>query len=685
MILVESGYDTPDTFAAKILFAERLRASGWEAVVDEAGAPENWPGDLRFDAAGVLVRVGDVAPDRLVMIAAEAVSFAETAVLRALPQTITDAVAVGQFRDRMTRVAAGARIAHGTGLQPRVVDLARLSQRPVVPASPLPMFAVASEPGLAGPGRPRVILDLSPDLAADLQVQRMAAALSLSADMAFEVMAPETPELVPRWHSLGITAWRPWELAPHAVAARADVIVLGGTRPPDWHAGLSVIDLLARGGTVVDMTPEGAVAATGAPVLRGPAEIAALPEFLAGRVLPAIGQIRRTLPDNPWLAGFRFARLAELLGLPEPDARPAPRRRRRIVILPTNGIGLGHAARSCSVAAALPDPSRALFTAYPSCVGLIEARGFEATPLVGRTGEHTDRDAEDVLNHLRLNRVARAGDLFVFDGGFVFDSVVRLIASKGLKAVWVRRGLWQAGKDFATNLLREKVFSRVIVPGEAFPDLERPLSFGEKVHRVGPVVLPAPMDDAGRADLRARLAAALGIGFDTLIVSMLGAGVAADRTAEIHVVAQHAARRKGAAHLVVTWPGSAVDPALYRFGNTRVVRTHRAAEIAAAADVAVTAAGYNGFHEVLYNRVPAIFVPQMASFMDDQAARARAAEKRDLALAVQGGEVLMLDRALSDMIDGGLSGELRARLSGASLPAPGTGEAARIIAAEFGR
>ena len=66
--------------------------------------------------------------------------------------------------------------------------------------------------------------------------------------------------------------------------------------------------------------------------------------------------------------------------------------------------------------------------------------------------------------------------------------------------------------------------------------------------------------------------------------------------------------------------------------------------LAAAADLVVTAAGYNSFHEALYNRVPAIFVPQMSAFMDDQRARARAACDRGLAAMVEANELMTLER-----------------------------------------
>ena len=92
----------------------------------------------------------------------------------------------------------------------------------------------------------------------------------------------------------------------------------------------------------------------------------------------------------------------------------------------------------------------------------------------------------------------------------------------------------------------------------------------------------------------------------------------------------------------------------------------------------VAAAGYNTFHEVLYNRVPAILVPQTGVFMDDQRARARAAGDRNLAAMVEPNELMTLERLVVRYLDGEADA-LRARLAAAELPEPGTVRAARLI------
>lgn len=207
------------------------------------------------------------------------------------------------------------------------------------------------------------------------------------------------------------------------------------------------------------------------------------------------------------------------------------------------------------------------------------------------------------------------------------------------------------------------------MPEEAFPELNRDMSFGSHLHKVGPIVSDRPGREAGsvRNSLRDRL----GREFSQLVVTMLGGGVAADRTAQLQLLSALFERRPGCLHLILIWPGSTIHPGLYGWKTRSSAQTRNAAGIAAAADLTVTAAGYNLYHEVLYHRLPAIFVPQMAGFMDDQERRAQAASERGLAVTVAADDLLLLEREVAAFLDGGKGQELRRALASAR-PSPAT-------------
>ena len=109
------------------------------------------------------------------------------------------------------------------------------------------------------------------------------------------------------------------------------------------------------------------------------------------------------------------------------------------------------------------------------------------------------------------------------------------------------------------------------------------------------------------------------------------------------------------------------------------MQTHHASALVSAADLFVTATGYNCFHEAVYNQVPAIFVPQMAARMDDQRARAMAAVERGCASIVEPHEMLTLHTLVRAHLDEGHDAVVRANLAALTLPEPGNAHAARII------
>jgi UDP:flavonoid glycosyltransferase YjiC (YdhE family) len=73
-------------------------------------------------------------------------------------------------------------------------------------------------------------------------------------------------------------------------------------------------------------------------------------------------------------------------------------------------------------------------------------------------------------------------------------------------------------------------------------------------------------------------------------------------------------------------------------------------------DLAVTAAGYNTFHEVMHFGLPAVLIPNQETLTDDQVERARVAERAGAAKVV-----LSLDQ-LADALTDALKEEVAARM-----------------------
>ena len=97
-------------------------------------------------------------------------------------------------------------------------------------------------------------------------------------------------------------------------------------------------------------------------------------------------------------------------------------------------------------------------------------------------------------------------------------------------------------------------------------------------------------------------------------------------------------------------------------------------------DFAVSAAGYNSFHELLHHGVPAIFMPNDNQQVDDQRARATWAESRGAGICVPRGAEGAMPAYMAAMLDPALRRQL-ARRGKALCPVNGAAAAADVIAA----
>lgn len=685
LVCETAGTELQDIEDLAVLVSQ-LVALGVDARVHVAALPAELPRNAQFDLAPHLFDDAPAPDDRIVLVAAQRLGDERLLSLRHLagdlPRRVT---AIGTFANRQSVIGTQAKLSYVFGADPEIIDLGAASSREAGMRNGLPVFGVPVRRQRKRPG----LLVVAPNLN-DPAEARALQALALSSRFDLAILTDGSRKRA--WiesHGLAIPVFHFGEVLPVALAQRVDICAAFSALPTSYRGQSLFAHLLVSGAALLDGTAGHRLAAECESWIPAPPDIASLGAFLEDRILPNLGVIAAQRGGSSATARLSPAPLLERLGAVPVQAappRPAPQKRpdmemaRPVVFMPTNGIGLGHAQRCSQIAREL-DRERAepVFAAFPGCMGLVKSRGFDVMPLVSRSPAHARTYQNDLVNYLRLRALAKDAGALVFDGGYVFDSVYRTVLETGVPGVWIRRGLWQAGQDNTVALDREKAFTRVIVPGEAFPELERNYSRGGHLHAVGPIVPPRHAGSEARASMRARLAEHFDRPFERLVVSLLGAGVAADRSAQIQTLAGMMERRPDVLHLVVVWPASVLQPGWFGWSNTRIVKTYHAGLLAGAADLLVAAAGYNTFLEVLYNRLPTIFIPQMGHFMDDQRARAQAAAERGLAAHVEPSELVLLDRLVERYLAGGEAEVVRARLAAAELPAPGNADAARLI------
>jgi hypothetical protein len=679
MLLCDTCGAQPRDAEDLAVFVSQLAALGMDARVHVRTIPAGLGRNVQFDLAPFLVDRPLGPEDRMLVIGAHRLTDDKLLTFRRVAEAPVPCDVFGAFATRQAAIGACARLAYVLGAEPRIHDLGSTA----APDGPFgsgisgPVFGVARRSGPAAAAPPRVLL-VDPDLAEGPDGARVTA-MALSRRFRLSVLTDGRKK--GEWqaaHGTEVPMFQYGEVLPADLAARVDVCVCLTGTDGNYRLQCLLANLARSGAVLVDGTPRGDIAAISDAFVRAPRDLGALAAFLETEILPNLRVLGAQAAASRTAAAIAPGSRLPFLDQRPPAPRPTPTA--PPVFVATNGIGLGHAQRAALVAREVPGASRPVFAAFPSCMGLVKSHGFDVMPLIGRSALHAQRFENDLANYVRLRALTRTARTLVFDGGYVFDSIYRTILENRLNGVWIRRGLWQATQNNTVALDREKAFARVIVPREAFDELNRAYSRTDRVVDVGPIVRRAALAGDGRARLREALAERYDLGFSQLVVTLLGGGIVADRTTQIQALCGIAERRDDTLHLVVLWPGGRQEAGWFGWRRTRVVRTGQAGALVAAADLCVSASGYNLFHEVLYNRTPAIFVPQMGPFMDDQAARAQAAAERGVAAAVEPPELMRLEREVARFLDHGEGEAARRRMAAVALPEPGNVTAAELIA-----
>ena len=320
-------------------------------------------------------------------------------------------------------------------------------------------------------------------------------------------------------------------------------------------------------------------------------------------------------------------------------ARPRPA---RVVLMSSNGTGMGHLTRLLAYARTLEHVDvrfLSMSTAVP-VVGRLGHR-FEYLPSQGSTGLRAATWRRLFLDRLVEYLRRTSPDVVVFDGTHPYAGMdVAREVVPGAQWVWSRRAMWRPGRN-VDQLAKESWFDLVLEPGDLAAASDRGATVGRTALRVGPVTLTGVEDLQGRAQARRDL----GLPSDgPLALVSLGAGNINDTSGDLGAVV---------AGLSALGVGACVTQAQIAEQAGRGLDVHYVQDFPisrrlAAFDVGVSAAGYNSFHENLRLGLPTLFVPNTHTNLDDQEARVEHAVRSGWALGAttlteQGAEGLLTD------------------------------------------
>jgi hypothetical protein len=384
----------------------------------------------------------------------------------------------------------------------------------------------------------------------------------------------------------------------------------------------------------------------------------------------------RFLPER------HLERLDRLIGPPSAGkTRSAPAaagRRKRILFVSSNGIGMGHLTRLLAIARRCSPRVEPVFITMSQALAAIEPWGF----LAEYTPHHTHLGCDNASWNRHLAAEMRERFAFydpaviLFDGNMPYGGLIEAARERdNAWFVWSRRGLWREGSG-QTALAREAAFDAVIEPLELAGRLDRgpTRAARSRTRSVGVIRL---LDDDELLD-REAARAALGLSRDTTAVLVqLGSGnnfavepirryllSLLDARPEIEIVDVESP--------ISDHPADAAS-------NPTARRVYPIARYLRAFDLAVSAAGYNSFHELMLGGCPSILVPNEHPMMDDQLLRARYAERRGYAITIRAGEPYRLREALALMLDPAERQAMRTRMRDIAIKRDGAREAARSI------
>ncbi len=447
--------------------------------------------------------------------------------------------------------------------------------------------------------------------------------------------------------------------------------------------GYNVLEALASGLPTV-LPPSFAPLFGEAALYAEPAEAHGLYDRLSGdpAARAAQGALARRLAAERFGLDLYGPRVAALLGPRPRTAAPGRVGRARppaetLLAITSNGIGVGHVARQIAIARAQPYEIGTVFLSLSKAACFAEQAGFlaEYRPFHRGLGVSADLWNRWFAEELREAIAFHRPTAVIFDGNVPYSGLLAALDDfPAVSRIWTRRGMWRQ-PDPAISA-RADGFHLVMTPGEicraADPGHD---ADGDMLVQHLPPILPLPP----RQWLGRKLARRLLDLPETAEIALLQLGAGANfDTSLVRDLALRRLLADPGRHVVEIV--SPIAPRAVRSTDPRHhVRTvFPAAQYQRAFDFAVSAAGYNSFHEIIAGALPCLFTPNDAPEMDLQEARASYAALAGWALAASARDPYAIERGLSDLLDRDRRAELATGCAGARSDWNGAEIAARL-------
>lgn len=322
---------------------------------------------------------------------------------------------------------------------------------------------------------------------------------------------------------------------------------------------------------------------------------------------------------------------------------------RPVMFVVGGSTGVGHTTRLLAIARKIRPGVPVIFACQAHTLSAIEKFGYvaEYIPSASYTGAEPE-PWNDWLRH-RLDQLLDEHDpsLVVFDGNHLYPGLVRATAARpDCRLAWVRRGLW--GKTFSPYIANSVWCDLIIEPGElpGQPDA------GVTALRKTEALAVDPIRLVDHAELLNRTDAAAAMGLDPkapAVILQLGANSVRETVSILRDVLEVLQKHPKLQICVAEFDG--LEPETGYFPGVTYVRGFPLSQYVRAFDFAISAAGYNTFHEAISLDLPTIFIPNRDPAMDDQAGRATFAQDRGAAFEIDADDLADLPNLVNLLLE----------------------------------
>jgi UDP:flavonoid glycosyltransferase YjiC (YdhE family) len=301
-----------------------------------------------------------------------------------------------------------------------------------------------------------------------------------------------------------------------------------------------------------------------------------------------------------------------------------------ILLVTSNGTGMGHLTRQTAIARALGERADCVLLSLSSGIDVVEAQGIRAEYLPSYQRPWMPRQDWNAYLADRLVALATevGADVVAFDGVAPYRGIAAARDRLPETAfVWFRRGMWRIGRN-AGALRTEPFFDAIIEPGDFAQRADQGLTAARPRKVINPVSLLDVITPMGRGD------AASGLGLDpareTALIS-LGSGALGDDAAAAAAAAD--ILRESGWQIATTKAALATKE--HGLDGVHVLRdVYPLAAYVQAFDLVISSAGYNAVHEFISAGIPTVLVPNVHTATDDQMARAKCLAEDGVAICV---------------------------------------------------